>query len=160
MGTLAGFKVTRRYKCIFPTCTDAWCDANCNHHPKYCPASFCRGIPTSSPPPPPTPPPTAAPGTCPAGSLLGTSWWNTAEEKTSSPYALICCPAECGTCAGEGCGSREGGAKNCCAKKITPANQKCSETGTAPCVLGSPPADTPTTEMYKHRGTLAGFKVT
>ena len=40
--TLAGFEVRKHYKCIASTCTDTWCDANCNHVPKYCPASFCR----------------------------------------------------------------------------------------------------------------------
>ena len=42
--TLAGFAVTKKYKCIASTCTDTWCDANCNHDPKYCPASFCREV--------------------------------------------------------------------------------------------------------------------
>jgi hypothetical protein len=44
--TLAGFRVVTSYKCIFPTCTDFWCNANCNHHPKYCPASFCKKVTT------------------------------------------------------------------------------------------------------------------
>jgi len=72
MYTLAGFRVTVSYKCIFPTCTDFWCDANCNHRPVYCPASFCKKIVTKTPlprppPPPPPPPPhvTAAPTPAP-----------------------------------------------------------------------------------------------
>merc|ERR1711981_167256 len=72
MATLAGFKVKKHYKCIASTCTDSWCDANCNHVPKYCPANFCKAeqkkIPVPTPPPtavnaPPTTPPTPAP-TC------------------------------------------------------------------------------------------------
>ena len=47
--TLAGFAVTKKYKCIASTCTDTWCDANCNHDPKYCPASFCREVAASTP---------------------------------------------------------------------------------------------------------------
>jgi len=60
--TLAGFKVVTTYKCIFPTCTDFWCNANCNHHPSYCPASFCKKEVTKIPvpTPPPTEPPTSA----------------------------------------------------------------------------------------------------
>merc|ERR1719271_264740 len=61
MYTLAGFKITTTYKCIFPTCTDSWCNANCNHKPSYCPASFCRRVETKIPVPtaPPTEKPTA-----------------------------------------------------------------------------------------------------
>jgi len=173
--TLAGFKVVTYYKCINPTCTDMWCNANCNHHPRYCPASFCRftsenvpvpapagaptpkptlhptmaptaaaAAPTPEPTPPPTEPPTAGTGTCPAGTLLGTSWWTTSGTKSEhgmGPTALVCCPAECGECAGNGCAKRTGGAKNCCAKKITPANKPCFSNDAwraskiTPCVL-------------------------
>jgi len=70
LATIAGFKVKMRYKCIdrWKRCTDFWCDANCNHVPKYCPASYCRGSPVPTPaprppPPNPTPAPTPAP-TC------------------------------------------------------------------------------------------------
>merc|ERR1711939_659538 len=63
--TLAGFEVKVFYKCIFPTCTDFWCNANCNHRPAYCPASFCKKIvqkiPKPAPPPPRPPSPKPAP---------------------------------------------------------------------------------------------------
>ena len=40
------FKVTNQYKCVASaaasTCTDTWCNANCNHRPSYCPASWCE----------------------------------------------------------------------------------------------------------------------
>ena len=52
--TLAGFTVKKHYKCIASTCTDTWCDANCNHVPVYCPASFCRVAAPAPPPGPPT----------------------------------------------------------------------------------------------------------
>merc|ERR1711998_369601 len=70
--TLAGFRVTTSYKCIFPTCTDFWCDANCNHEPVYCPASFCKKVVTrvrvAPPPAPPPPPVTAAPTPLPTAA--------------------------------------------------------------------------------------------
>ena len=86
--TLAGFKVVKQYKCIFPTCTDFWCNANCNHKPSYCPASFCQGYttkvavpthaPTESPTPratdSPTPLPTDAP--TPAPTCTKTNAWS------------------------------------------------------------------------------------
>merc|ERR1711981_618160 len=65
--TLAGFKVKTYYKCIFPTCTDFWCNANCNHKPSYCPASFCQKkttkirVPTPDPTAHPTMNPTSPP---------------------------------------------------------------------------------------------------
>jgi hypothetical protein len=153
--TAAGFEVVTYYKCIFPTCTDAWCNANCNHHPKYCPPSFCRltskqvpVAPQPTPPPAPTPEPTAGPATCPTGSILGTSWYTTAAEKSHTPVALICCPEECGTCAGVACGSRPGGSTNCCAQGVMPKNEACSSTGAGPCVLTTDmPAEATTTEM-------------
>ena len=42
--TTAGFAVKKHYKCIASTCTDTWCNDNCNHVPKYCPDSFCREL--------------------------------------------------------------------------------------------------------------------
>merc|ERR1712166_951596 len=178
--TLAGFKVVTYYKCINPTCTDMWCNANCNHHPRYCPASFCRftsvnvpvpapaATPTPEPTPPPTEPPTAGKGTCPAGTILGTSWWTTSGTKSHGANALVCCPAECKQCAGNGCAKQSGGAKNCCAKKITPANKPCSSND-APCVLTFDIPEVPTPAPHTHHShhmavdtealTLAGFKV-
>merc|ERR1719502_2515579 len=143
--TAAGFEVVKYYKCIFPTCTDAWCNANCNHHPKYCPPSFCRleekkvpVAPAPTPPPAPTPEPTASADTCPAGSILGTSWYTTERVLASAPTALICCPDKCGGCGGPGCGSfgssngmsAEDSFQECCAQGImTHHDEECSSTG-------------------------------
>lgn len=89
-----------------------------------------------NPPPPPTPPIPPSPNAqvCPTGTLLGTSWFTTAGEQSTAPTSLICCPAECGACAGSGCGARPGGPDDCCAKKISPANKPCSSNA-APCIL-------------------------
>jgi hypothetical protein len=244
--TAAGFKVTTYYKCINPTCTDSWCDANCNHRPVYCPASFCKKVtvdtPVPAPPPAPTTgcveygngycasgfltggprdagqktletceaecladstcayfsfeptsaicslysdadcttrycgkgvaanncgsdtsyvtykcgktvvtpaptpaatpaPPTPAPpsSACPNNGILGTSWFNTAGVQENSAVALICCPAECGNCAGAGCGKETGGPKDCCAQDVMPQQKKCSDSA-PPCILEDAPA--------------------
>merc|ERR1712216_137828 len=76
--TLAGFKVVKYYKCIFPTCTDFWCNANCNHKPRYCPKSFCREHTKRVPVP--TPPPTSLPTVQPT------------EEPTDEPDAPTVAP--------------------------------------------------------------------
>lgn len=44
----------------------------------------------------------------------------------------ICCPTSCGTCGGSGCGSRPGGATQCCKSKFIDAGKIC---GTPPCIL-------------------------
>jgi len=62
---------------------------------------------------------------CPAGSILGTSFFNEAGENLHKAYKMVCCPASCGECGGEKCGDRPGGANNCCAQKVVNAN-KCS----------------------------------
>jgi hypothetical protein len=131
------------YKCIdrWRRCTDFWCNANCNHRPRYCPPSYCRGIAAPPPPPAPPPPKPKVIEVCPAGSILGTSFFNEAGENVHAAYKLVCCPAACGDCAGKACGSRPGGSSSCCGQTITKAAKKC---GTPPCVLGDPP---PATEM-------------
>jgi len=53
--------VKKRYKCIMSTCTDMWCDANCNHVPKYCPATFCKETTSAAPAPTPAKAPTCNP---------------------------------------------------------------------------------------------------
>ena len=47
----------------------------------------------------------------------------------------ICCHAECGICGGTGCGSRPGGASDCCAGSIRGDGLSCDD-GYAPCVIG------------------------
>jgi len=158
--TAAGFQVTTYYKCINPTCTDSWCDANCNHRPVYCPASFCKKVtvrtPVPAPPPPPppvaapTPAPTPAPtdaptpappsSACPNNGILGTSWYNSAGVQETSAVALICCPAECGNCAGDGCAKWTGGPDNCCAQKVMPQKKSCSDSA-PPCILEAVPGN-------------------
>merc|ERR1712216_426017 len=104
-------------------------DLTCSRYNSGCVSlvSFCSYTTYKrNPSPPPTPPPTHKAGTCPTGTLLGTSWYTTAGKKSSSPTALICCPAECGECAGKGCGGNPGGPHKCCAKMISPATQPCS----------------------------------
>ncbi len=46
----------------------------------------------------------------------------------------ICCAASCGTCAGEGCGARPGGASACCGQAIRDADRRCSG-NLPPCVM-------------------------
>jgi hypothetical protein len=49
------------------------------------------------------------------------------------PFGLLCCPASCGVCGGQGCASRNGGADACCGDNIASAAVKC---GNPPCLLG------------------------
>lgn len=46
----------------------------------------------------------------------------------------VCCPAACGSCGGDGCGSRPGGAKACCTNSIIVTSKSCLK-GEAPCVI-------------------------
>merc|ERR1719453_2190123 len=161
---LAENQVTGSYRCIdrWHRCTDFWCNANCNHNPRFCPPSYCRGVSVPPPPPPPVPPPKPNPLLkCPAGSILGTSFFNEAGVNVHKAYKLVCCPAGCGDCAGNACKSRPGGASSCCGQTITKAQKTC---GSPPCVLGDPPPaedlvelPAPKTELAGY--TLAGFKV-
>lgn len=50
------------------------------------------------------------------------------------PLGTVCCSRTCGTCGGEDCASREGGAESCCADNIASASHSC---GSPPCVLGA-----------------------
>lgn len=73
--------------------------------------------------------PAVAPGAdpdCEGGLIAGTS----------------CCPLECGECAGAGCGSRPGGAENCCSGAIQDSARLCSEVG-PPCIIGDLPPPPP-----------------
>jgi hypothetical protein len=46
----------------------------------------------------------------------------------------VCCAAGCGTCGGNGCGSRPGGAASCCGGTITTAALSC-RTHMPPCIV-------------------------
>lgn len=48
-------------------------------------------------------------------------------------FGLLCCPASCAVCGGQGCASRHGGADACCGENIASAGVKC---GSPPCLLG------------------------
>lgn len=48
----------------------------------------------------------------------------------------ICCPETCGHCGGLGCGTRPGGASQCCGGQIVHADQSC-DTNPAPCVIST-----------------------
>ena len=48
----------------------------------------------------------------------------------------VCCAASCGTCGGDGCGSKPGGGSNCCVGEI-PLQQVCGPRQDAPCHLES-----------------------
>lgn len=100
LAMIAGFPVKARYTCIdkWKRCTNFWCDANCNHVPKYCPASFCRVIrPPPSPPPAADPNPPAAdpnPPPTPSPTPLPTPAPCPAAAKMSAPVYTTC-PAIC-----------------------------------------------------------------
>jgi len=156
---LAGFEVTKRYKCIFPTCNDFWCDANCNHVPKYCPKTFCQEKAVPPPAEPPLPPPSEAinkPGK-PGNMCVKASTNNRAKAEEKGNPMYFCCHQECGTCGGVGCSKRgpwyiakedrqsksnpEGVSKddvlagraksvaNCCVKQIKESKKSCGGDG-------------------------------
>eukprot|EP00903_Cladosiphon_okamuranus_P006680 g6520.t1 len=58
---------------------------------------------------------------------------------------IVCCPLECGTCAGKGCSGRPGGASSCCGGGVKANHGLCSVEGKAPCVIDDDPAPTPVT---------------
>ena len=47
----------------------------------------------------------------------------------------VCCLDSCGSCGGQGCGSRPGGAEGCCVGTITDAGKSC-ESNIPPCLVG------------------------
>lgn len=47
---------------------------------------------------------------------------------------IVCCLAICGTCGGTSCGSRPGGATNCCQTQILSSNRNCEDSD-PPCIL-------------------------
>merc|ERR1719230_1259229 len=52
------------------------------------------------------------------------------------PSHSVCCPMECGTCGGGGCGRRPGGAHHCCKGTIMNHHHHCGAGGTGPpCVI-------------------------
>jgi len=151
--TLAGFEVKKHYKCIFPTCTDFWCDANCNHNPRYCPPTFCKAkpspapVPNPAPPPPPPPAPACkktqawqstvgklaavkyfGPGACHPTICLGI-WKShkkiTQKEMTTSPVL----DDQCTNCYCFGC-SKEQFSKNC--GGVAPTEAACTNSGCCP----------------------------
>ena len=129
----------KQYTCIdrWHRCTNNWCDVNCNHNPSYCPWSFCRAAataPKAPPKPPPVPPPTNKDPMC-LGGVMGVYYSSATSrgDATSVKGNAICCPKECGTCGGEDCGGRPGGASACCADKVFASGKQCAS-NTAPCV--------------------------
>ncbi|CAM9200699.1 unnamed protein product [Ectocarpus fasciculatus] len=50
----------------------------------------------------------------------------------------ICCSSSCGSCAGSGCTSRDGGAGACCGDGVRASGRYCSVTGEAPCITSEP----------------------
>jgi len=50
---------------------------------------------------------------------------------------LLCVQAGCGECGGSGCSKRGNGldGDDCCQSKIKKNGKKCSETGSAPCIV-------------------------
>lgn len=128
------------YKCIdkWKRCTDQWCNDNCNHNPRFCPPSYCRGAATPTPAPAPPAPKPDPLEKCPGDTILGTSFFDEKNENVHKAYKLVCCPASCGDCAGKDCATRPGGAKNCCGRTIVGKSPQ-AKCGSAPCVLGDPP---------------------
>ena len=108
--TLAGFKVVAYYKCINPTCTDMWCNANCNHKPSFCPQSFCKKVVSK------VPVPTAQPTAPPTGASL-----NGTPSCAAVGKADLCSTTCESTCRGDAPGFKEAGCtgENKCAN--TPA---------------------------------------
>lgn len=52
----------------------------------------------------------------------------------------VCCARSCGTCGGEGCDKRIGGAANCCFETIVQAGKYCRD-APPPCINRPPPTD-------------------
>ncbi len=67
----------------------------------------------------------------------------------------ICCSASCGTCGGTGCGSRDGGAANCCGGTITASGLSC-DVFDAPCVITPPPTPAPIPDPACDLGLISG----
>lgn len=59
----------------------------------------------------------------------------TCEHGIQGPQG-VCCPETCGECGGVGCGTRPGGAHDCCGGMILGAGRSCS-TNAPPCVVES-----------------------
>eukprot|EP00903_Cladosiphon_okamuranus_P006180 g6077.t1 len=82
-----------------------------------------------------TPAPTVAPTTTkPSGG--GTC----APLGIEDDNGIVCCPLTCGTCAGQGCRRRPGGASDCCGSSIMNSDVYCDDTGVAPCIIGERPS--------------------
>ncbi|CAM9489433.1 unnamed protein product [Ectocarpus fasciculatus] len=89
-------------------------------------------------PPTPTPPTPTTSGSCDDGILQDD----------------VCCVAECGTCGGTGCSSRNGlTGDDCCTANIKAANVACGE---APCIVSddspSPVSPSPSSSSYSSVG--------
>jgi len=80
---------------------------------------------------------------------------------------VVCCPLDVcklngvDTCGGFECGQREGRAVNCCVTRIVRDNNKCSDTDSAPCIVGE---SLPQNEIVDcgsviHPGTTVGLMV-
>ena len=57
----------------------------------------------------------------------------------ADPFGTQCCPLSCGTCGGQNCSSRPGGAEACCGDQLGSAAVEC---GSPPCILESEDPDT------------------
>lgn len=70
----------------------------------------------------------------PRSAPVAPSVWEPACGGLLSADSAVCCPASCGSCGGQGCGQRPGGAEACCRKTILRSKMLCSAKQ-APCVM-------------------------
>ena len=76
-----------------------------------------------------------------------TDYWNCPSNGFMNLYCDICCPLSCVVCGGNYCSSN----RNCCHGVVKPSNQKCSDTGSAPCVTDRSCIITPSpTQSYDY----------
>ena len=67
---------------------------------------------------------------------------------------IVCCPLECGECAGEGCSLRPGGSSACCGGAIKSSGVMCSDSEEAPCIISLDGKQTTflCADVWSHRG--------
>ena len=56
-----------------------------------------------------------------------------------SPNGQACCPRSCGSCGGQGCDRRAGGARNCCQQNIMSSGTACQTPEQTSCIVPAPP---------------------
>jgi len=61
--------------------------------------------------------------------------WCSMGVTNTNQDTTVCCPASCGTCGGDGCGGRPGGAENCCTGHIVRSNSFCTSDGDTSCII-------------------------